>query len=103
MDQVRSGMLTCTRSDEVGEDWREYITMNVRTGASVETVYLTQWIRVGSKPQLVMYDRGSNTNLIAGRLAQAGNMKIIFNKPRKMTVAGGQTLSTKYGLYIEQN
>ena len=40
---------------------------------------------MGSKPQLVM--------------VQAGNMKVISNKPRKMTVPGGQTLSTKYGVY----
>ena len=79
MDQVSSRTFTCTQSGEVGEDWRECITTNIRTGVPVETVYLTQWIHVGSKPQLVMYDRGSNTNLIASRIAEAGNMKIISN------------------------
>ena len=48
MDQIRSGTFTCTQDCEDGEDWRECITTNVRTVGPVETVYLTQWIYVGS-------------------------------------------------------
>ena len=54
---------------------------------------------MGQKPQLVMYDRGSNTNLILGKVAQSGKMGIISNRHTKMTVAGGHTLTTKYGVY----
>ena len=46
-----------------------------------------------------MYDRGSNTNLILGKIAQKGKMDVISDKPKLMTVAGGQTLTTKYGTY----
>ena len=52
MVQVRSRTFTCTWSDEVGENLQDHTTMNTRTGGPGETVYLTQWIRMGKKPQL---------------------------------------------------
>ena len=69
----------CTQNKNQTENWRECITMNIRTGSPTKTVYLTQWIKVGLEPQLVMYDRGSNTNLIVGKLAEMENMKIVSN------------------------
>ena len=47
-----------------------------------------------------MYDCGSNINLIAGKLAEMENMKIVSNRPGKVRVAGGQTIFTKYGVCI---
>ena len=97
IDQVRSGTFTCTRNEEVEGSFSGRTTRSSQTTEPGETVYLTQWIRVGKKPQLVMYDRGSNTNLILGKVAQSGKMGIVSDRPRTMTVAGGQTLTTKYG------
>ena len=46
-----------------------------------------------------MYDRGSNTNLVLGKVAQQGKMEPISSEPKVMTVAGGHQLTTKYGSY----
>ena len=54
---------------------------------------------MGGKPTLVMYDRGSNTNLVLGKIAQQGKMESISSEPKVMTVAGGHQLTTKYGSY----
>ena len=62
----------------------ESVSPPTRTEGPVETVYLTQWVYVGSKPQIIMYDRGSNTNLITGRIAEEENMKIISRRPGKV-------------------
>ena len=99
VDQVSSGTFICTQNSSQTDNWRECITTNTRAGSLFETVYLTQRIQVGSEPQLVMYDRGSNTNLIAGKIAETENMEIISNKPGKVKVAGRQSISTKYGVY----
>ena len=99
MDQVRSRTFTCTRSDEAGENLQDHTTLITHTGGPVETVYLTQWIGVGKKPQLVMHDQAPTQTSYLAWVAQAGKMKIIFDRPRKMTVAGGHTLTTKYGVY----
>ena len=37
--------------------------------------------------------------MILGKVAQRGKMNIISDKPKLMTVAGGQTLTTRYGTY----
>ena len=95
-DQVRTGTFTSTQTKKKNSKRN---TRSPRTAGTGETIYLTQWIRVGDKPLLVMYDRGSNTNLILGKVAQKGKMQIISDKPRLMTVVGGQTLTTKYRLY----
>lgn len=73
VDQVRSGTFTCTQN----KNNPRCTTRSSRTAGTGETIYLTQWIRVGDKPQLVMYDQGSNTNLILGKVAQRGKMNII--------------------------
>ena len=46
-----------------------------------------------------MYDRGSISNLIAEELAEVENLKIISARARRIRVAGGQQISTDYGLY----
>ena len=64
-----------------------------------ETVYLSQWINIGSTPRLVMFDRGSSSNLIAGELAEEENLEILSARAGRIRVAGGQQVSTYYGLY----
>ena len=84
-DQVRTGTFTCTQTKKKKNSKRN--TRSPRTTGTGDTIYLTQWIRVGGKPRLVMYDRGPNTNLILGKIVQEGKMQIISDKPKMMTVA----------------
>ena len=46
-----------------------------------------------------MYDIGLNTNLVTGTVARTENLELISTRPRRMTVAGGKTLTTKHGVY----
>ena len=64
-----------------------------------ETIYLTEWIKVGSAPQLVIYDRGSSANIIAGELGGQENLEILSARAGRVRVAGGQQISTDYGVY----
>ena len=45
------------------------------------TTYLTQWIMVGSAPQLVLYDRRSNTNMVRGEVAETEGSEILSDPP----------------------
>ena len=58
MEQVKSGMFTCTQNKNNTENYPSCTTRSSRTAGTGETIYLTQWIHVGDRPQLVMYDRG---------------------------------------------
>ena len=46
-----------------------------------------------------MFDRGSSSNLIAGELAEEENLEILSARAGRIRVAGGQQVSTYYGLY----
>ena len=83
--------------------WREpelLVTTQHRSAGTLETVYLTQWIKVGSTPQLVLYDRGNNANTIAGEMASNKNLEILSARAGWVRVAGGQQVSTEY-VYTE--
>ena len=88
-DQVRSGTFTCTQTKKKKNTTPNQKTKKPRATGTGDPIYLTQWIRVGGKPTLVMYDRGSNTNLVLGKIAQEGKMETISSEPKIMTVAGG--------------
>ena len=61
-----SGDFTLT---ELGRSNPDPKTKIVCSGVK-DTVYLSQWINIGSTQLLVMYDRGSSSNLTAGELAE---------------------------------
>ena len=88
--QSGAGVFSCTR---IGDDWRQCEPTHV------ETVCLTQWIKVGSKTRLVMYDRGSNINLATNAVAKARKSEMVSSQPKKITVAGGKTITLKPGVY----
>ena len=54
---------------ELGQRNLDTKTKSLYSGIK-DTVYLSQWIKIGSTPHLVMYDRGSSSNLTAGELAE---------------------------------
>ena len=42
-----------------------------------KAIYFNQWVQIGSTPQLVFYDRDSNTNIISGEMAENEELKIL--------------------------
>lgn len=54
---------------------------------------------IGSNPHLVMYDRGSNTHLIRGEVAETQELLVISGRAGRIKVAGGGYISTNYGSY----
>ena len=67
--------------------------------ATPATAYLTQWVMIGSTPHLVMYDHGSNINLIWGKVAETQEQQMISNQAGRITVAGGGHVSAHFGSY----
>ena len=66
------------------------------------TAYLTQWVMIGSNPLLVMYDRGSNINLICGKVAETQELQRISNQAGRIAVTGGGHVSAHFGSYKTQ-
>ena len=54
---------------------------------------------VGSSPQLVIYDRGSNTNMIRGEIAETEGLDILSARAGRIKVAGGDFISTGFRSY----
>ena len=57
---------------------------------------------IGSTPHLVMYDRGSNINLVRGKVAETQELQMISNRAVRITVAGGGQVSAQFGSYKTQ-
>ena len=71
----------------------------IKTEIKEHSAYLMQTIRIGRSKCLVFFDRGANTNLIKGELATKENLQRISMKPANLTVVGGSTVKTEYGVY----
>ena len=69
----------------------------VRSCAASEAIYLTQRVHVGSTPQLVFYNRGSNVNIIVGEVVENEELEIIYSQAGRVRVAWGHQVSTEYG------
>ena len=54
---------------------------------------------VGSSPQLVIYEWGSNTNMIQGEIAETEGLEILSARAGRIKVAGGDFISTGFGSY----
>ena len=66
---------------------------------SEDPLFLMQWINIGDTECLILFDRGSNVNLIDGQLAEEENLKIMSDKSATIKVIGGEQVSTQYGVY----
>ena len=62
--------------------------------------FLMQTIKIGNSECLVMFDRGSNVNLINGSLAEDEGLFVLTQTPTKLKLAGGGQMSTEYGKYL---
>ena len=67
--------------------------------APIGRCFLMQWINIGTSQCLLMFDRGSNTHLIDGSLAETESLDIIYNQPSWVNGIGGKGMSTNYGQY----
>ena len=54
---------------------------------------------VGSSPQLVLYERGSNVNIITEEMVENKELEIVSARAGKIKVAGGDYVSTDFGTY----
>ena len=66
---------------------------------SEATIFVMQWLKVRGKEFLTFYDRGASQHLINGAMAEEINLKVVNSRPSKLTVVGGSSISTDYGLY----
>jgi hypothetical protein len=64
-----------------------------------DSFFLMQNIRIGASDCLILFDRGSNVNLISGPLAEQEGLQIISDKPSTIKIVGGEGISTQYGSY----
>ena len=65
-----------------------------------DSCFLMQTLMIGSTECLVMFDPGSNVNLINGSLAEDENLFVLSRTPSSLKVAGGSQMSTEYGRYL---
>ena len=64
-----------------------------------DAFFLMQWIKIGESECLVLFDRGSNVNIISGPLAEREGLQVISSKPSSIRIVGGEEISTQYGQY----
>ena len=64
-----------------------------------DAFFLMQWIRIGSSKCLVLFDRGSNVNLIDGDLAEREQLKVVSNQSSGVMGIGGAETGSQYGRY----
>ena len=63
------------------------------------TSFVMQWLTIRGKDFLTFYDRGASQHLIKGEMAEDAQLKVVNPRPSSLTVVGGSTISTDYGLY----
>ena len=64
-----------------------------------DALFLLQWITIGSAECLVLFDRGSNCNLIDGKLAEEQGLQLVSEAQVTIKVAGGEDIPTQHGTY----
>ena len=82
-DRICFGVFLCSWDGELsltelgrGEP-EVLVTSRDKSTRTQETMYLMQWIKVGSSPQLVLDDRESNTNIISGEMEENKGLEIL--------------------------
>ena len=64
------------------------------------SVYVMQWIRIGSSDCLCFFDTGANIHMVSGDLAERERVKIISQNPTTLKVVGGSEVITEYGTFM---
>lgn len=77
----------------------EKLDCEIKRSSTENAFFLMQWIKIGKSKCLVLFDRGSNVNLIDGALAERENLKVLDDSPSTLRVVGGEQVSTRYGKY----
>ena len=83
---------------ETGQPAPEHEISSV-SESNKEAFFLMQWIQIGGSRCLVLFDRGSNVNLIDGPLAEREQLQVISDRPAGIKVIGGDEVSSQYGQY----
>jgi hypothetical protein len=61
--------------------------------------YVMQTLRIHSMNVLTFYDSSANGNLICGEVADKSGLTVLDSCPAVVTVMGGGTVDTGFGLY----
>ena len=89
----------CTPIDTQSGTRDHNADISIQKQSRDDAFFLMQWIKIGSSDCMVFFDRGSNVNLIDGRLAESEKLEVISQKPSTLKVVGGEDVSTEYGTY----
>lgn len=63
------------------------------------SIFVMQSLNIRGKEFLTFYDRGASQHLINGRMAEEVGIKVLTDRPSSLSVVGGGSISTEYGLY----
>ena len=58
--------------------------------------YLTQWLQIGRKKCLTLFDHGANVHLVQRRMAVASRFELVTLCSTVLTGVGGVKLETDY-------
>jgi hypothetical protein len=73
--------------------------LNPKDSPQDDAFFLMQWINIGASECLVLFDRGSNVNLIDGNMAEREGLQVMSDKTAAIKVVGGEEVSTQFGKY----
>ena len=56
------------------------------------SIYVMQWLKIGSSEVLCFFDSGANIHMISGELAEKEKIRVILQNPTVLKVVGGEKL-----------
>ena len=64
-----------------------------------DSIGVMQYLNIGGRPVLCLFDRGANQHLIEGHIAEEIGMKVFNREPSAIGVVSGGRIWTEYGSY----
>ena len=64
-----------------------------------DSISVMQYLNIGGRSVLCLFDRGANQHLIEGEIAEEIGMKVINREPSAIGVVSGSRIWTEYGSY----
>ena len=71
----------------------------VLTQHTSPTIYITQWIQVGTSKCLCFFDTGADIHMVDGEMAEKEGLEVVSKVQTTLKVVGGKELDTDYGKY----
>ena len=64
-----------------------------------DSISVMQYLNIGGRSVLCLFDRGANQHLIEGHIAEEIGMKVVSQEPSSIGIVSGERIWTKYGKY----